>query len=883
MARTLAGRVGLFARPVCLLPDLGLAPAIGRELSRLGGGRAQALPRFVSPGDFLAGVEALGGGRPAEVADLAAEWEASRWGRVADDTRLQIILHGLLKGGEYFRGVAQSFPVMREMVGLFRELEDAAAELPGEGEFPPALEMEAELVREFWRAHAGSDESLERRFQGLERLGGTFDLPLVVVDAGTFPAHLSRFIDRVGASSEVHVLEPVLGDTGKFLSALWDGGRPAPEADAAVRDRLGRARLVEGEDFEAAAHAAIGEIRRLLGEGCEHVGVVLFHRVLARRVQALAADGDLLISDQSGWISSTLLVGATLLAYCDLAGGEAPLSDVADFVASPGVFFGYAADERDRAVGELRELARKDPGRRGAAALADARSVVLRDIARELRESPLAGSGARTLREWIARLLEALEGRALGGVFRGDAPAIEISRMLSSHLGKLRADDDPLDFRQFRAWLSDLMEENAIAPARHRSPVSFVSLGKAWLHVHDALVVLGADGSTLPSAPEFVFFNGALREQIGLPGTSEMLAEQRRRLATLLESHPRVSVVWAKVDFDGQIRQESPLFETLRSVTGARVERVAHAPGHRGEIAFPPAQVDGASVTVPPGLFPRRFGISGYDSLMDCPFRYFGERVLRLPGDDDAGGSREFGSAVHRVLQRFNLEVVPGSAGMAEQEMGDALLRIAREEFAKEGGMAGEIGLASFGRCVPALCDLECRRRRGGWSFHAAEEEVEVPGEIGGPGGVVLAGKVDRIDRRVGGDGRETYAVLDYKTSAAGRLREGARADGERPQVAAYAHLLERARQVVVEQCLLVRVRDRQGDIEHEIRLEGDYPRRVHERLVGLVGEMLADGVPLPANGRERTCAGCHIKGLCRRPLWKGGPPPGGGPGPQRL
>ncbi len=869
---------------MCLLPDLGLAPAIGRELSRLGGGRAQALPHFMLPGAFLAGVEALGGGRAADVACLAAEWESSRWGGVADDTRLQIILHGLLAGGEYFRGAAQSFPVMREMVGLFRELEDAAAELPGEGEFPPALEAEAELVRRLWQAHAGSDESLGRRLQGLERLGGTFDLPLVVVDGGTFPAHLARFIDRVGESSEVHVLEPAPGDTGRFLAALWDGGQPAPEAGAGTLGRLAGTRFVEGEDFEAAAHAAIGEIRRHLGEGCGHVGVVLFGRVLARRVQALAANGDLLISDQSGWISSTLLVGATLLAYCDLVGGEASLAEVADFVASPGVFFDYAADVRDRAVGELRELARGVPGRGGAAALDGAQSVVLRDIARELRESPLAGSGARTLRDWVARLLEALDGRALGGVFRGDAPAIEITRMLSSHLGKLRADDDPLDFRQFRAWLSDLMEENPIAPARHRSPVSFVSLEGAWLRVHDALVVLGADDSTLPAAPEFVFFNGALREQIGLPGTSEMLARQRRRLAMLLESHPRVSVVWAKVDFDGQIRQESPLFETLRSVTGARVEHAAHAPGDRGEeVAFPPSQVDGASVAVPPALFPRRFGISGYDSLMGCPFRYFGERVLRLPGDDGDDAPREFGSAVHRVLQRFNLEVAPESDGMAEKDMGDALLRIAREEFGKEGGMAGEIGLASFGRCVPALCGLERRRRRDGWSFHAAEEEVEDPGEVGGPGGVVLAGKVDRIDRRVGGDGRETYAVLDYKTSGAVSLREGSKADGERPQVAAYAHLLERTRRVVVEQCLLVRVRDRQADIEHEVRLEGDYPRRVHERLVSLVGAMLADGVPLPANGRERTCAGCHIKGLCRRPLWRGGPPPGGGPGPHRL
>lgn len=895
----------LFTRPVCLLGDRGPVPAITDELRGLAGGAAAVLPRFLSVADFMKGVEVAGDRDAQTVVDIASEWGSARWSKVADDTGLQIALYGQLADKGYFRGAARQFSVMREVVKLFHELEDRGARL-GEDDVPEALAGEAELVRTLWEYHASDETDAHAfwlRLRRLGRLGDVFDLPLVAVDDGSFPRHITEFIGKVRERQEVPVLSPVHGEPGRFLAGLWEAGTPAPEAGDAVRARLGGTRLVEGEDFEAAAGAAVAEVRRLLDEGHKRIGVVLFDRVLARRAHALAADEGILIEDRSGWISSTLLVGATLLAYCELMDGEATPTDLLDFVSSPGVYFGYDKEAREAAVNELVRLmappraetaeGAREGGRAAAGAdalLAGAGTVVLQDLRKELRESPIVGARTRTLHGWIAGLLKALGSQMLRRIFTRDEPAIEIAQMLSSHLEKVGDAPEELTLGQFRAWLSDLMETETISPAHpEESSVSFYSLGQAWLRKHDALVVLGADNMSLPSAPEFVFFNSALREQVGLPGNEETIREEKRRLATLLEGQERpVTVIWPKLDFERQGRQASPLFEMLATALGLKTETGQAQPSPRAsDLEHPPVPIAAAEARIPLDLFPRRFGVSSYDMLMACPFRYFGAKVLRLEDEedeDDPLAGPGYGKVVHGVLQRFNEEVAPRSADMAVAGLEAELWRIAKEVFTEDpglAGMTGEIGLARFSRSIPELCKLEKERRASGWVFHEAEMDVECPQPMGKLPDFQLRGKVDRVDRKGEGDA-STYAVIDYKTVAESKLKESARPDGEFPQIATYAHLLQEAGRFTVEECLLVRVRDRGGSIAHEVTLDGGYPLRVRDRLVRVIKRML-EKASLPANGRESvTCPHCHIRGLCRRPLWRAGgtAPEDGGEGP---
>ena len=851
------------------------------------------LPAFLYENELLESVAALEGGDPplSEVVRLAGSWRTSKWLAVADESALQGELINLGRVKDYFPGTKPS-RVLREMARLFEELTRSGVTLPESiGDFRDRLEaehdrralsaiaLEARMVLDLWQAWTGEDDAFSSRLAGLRSLAGRIDLPLLVVDTDEFPAYLNDFIGRVAQNPLVQVLRPALGRLGKALDDAWNPKHSGDGAVAGERESFSGYRVVEGDDFEAAAMLALDEILRHKAAGRGDVGVVVYDRVLARRMQALAGERGLAIEDRSGWLSSTLMVGSMLLLYCDLVNGsKAGFEGIEDFVASPGSYANYKLDVVDKAVAELYRLRAKHPALQGdalAGMLMNAESVVLRDLAEEMDSSPMRHSGKLTLYAWISRLIDSTKGRALGSVFRGDLPALGIVQMLSSHLPVLGDLHVRMRYDEFRSWLFELMEDNAIAPNDFRGPVCFVSPNEAWLRSHDALVLLGATADTLPKTPEFEFFNSSLREQLGLPGEQEQIARQKRRLAALLECHRHVSAVWPRTGFDGRKLKESPLLELVRKPCGLQVERLRCPPPSGRGLEFPPAMVSGAAAA---GLATDRFRASSYDILMQCPYKYYVTDLLGAGEemDDSPLSPTAYGKAVHSALERWAAEMHPDS-GVGE--VGEALGRIAAEVFAEKfgDGMQSRIALAMFERCTGEIARLEMRRREEGWRHRESECKVEAKVDLKDAGHtVLLSGKIDRIDERKGGGGAAELSVTDYKTSAGQSLQKRSKPNGEAPQVALYAYLLEAALGSAlgdaggkVVDCRLVKARRERGGgaTEFPVGLEDDYPRRVYDRLKDLLGQIAA-GTPLPANGAAETCRSCFAGGMCRRQFW---------------
>ncbi len=883
-AEILTGSLDSFQPPICLLGDMALSVEISDSISRMSGGKGAFLPLFVSYDSFLESVAASCDTALdfRSVAKLASEWRSSRWGHVASDTALQILLYGLLEERNYFMS-ARRFPVMREIISLFKEMESEGIQLPetldgferllGEEKDRRALgalAQEAQVVITLWHCHMQTSVSLKSRIKGLNRLRGSANVPFVVVDGGQMPRCLSDFVNEVAGRCEVHVLEPCFGRVGKVLLDCWDSDGSVDKDG--LSGHFDSMRMVEGADFEMAAHAVIGEIRKHSIEGRKRIGVVLFDRVLARRTQALAGGEGILIDDKSGWVSSTLLVGSMLLLYCDLVNKDASMGHLADFIMSPGVFYDFDQAEVERGVQEAAKILHSHGRKASLPDLDKVDSLVLKDIISEIAGSPMGKSGPHRLHKWISLLLEATGTRALKGVFRGDAPALEIVQMLSSHLRPLADEPIILDYQQFRSWLHDLLEENFIAPADNESEVSFVSLRQAWMRRYDALVMLGPSTGTLPATTEFVFFNSSLRMQLGLKGDADLIAEQKRMVAMLLERHEHVSVVWSRTGHDGQNFQQSPLFDILGSALDVSPHLFNQLPvrAGAGKLKFPPERAFETLVSLPQHLFPPRFSVSSYETLMSCPFLYFGEKLLGLCEREEGEGSdrRDFGYRVHTILQHFADEVLAKRENLSWEDLMSAIESIAVEEFGKVKGMKGEIGLAQFKRFVGSLCSFEKSRHEKGWMFDRAEYEIKSDRISLGSGAMVsLVGKIDRIDRKTR-DGREVYSVIDYKTLARERLKEMvSRADGESPQVALYAHLLQLEENLEIEDCLYVHLRDKDEKVEYSIGADRAYASDLYDRLVELIRQM-ERGTPLPANGRERRCGNCHMAGLCRKPLW---------------
>jgi len=126
-------------------------------------------------------------------------------------------------------------------------------------------------------------------------------------------------------------------------------------------------------------------------------------------------------------------------------------------------------------------------------------------------------------------------------------------------------------------------------------------------------------------------------------------------------------------------------------------------------------------------------------------------------------------------------------------------------------------------------------------------------------GGIMLHGRIDRIDANADGE----RAVLDYKTRDAASLRSKLK-EGEDHQLAFYG-LLSDAPVASASYVALEPTRNKAGVAEAPRYAESQQALLAH-----IVASMqaIAGGAPLPANGIETVCQYCEVRGLCRKGAW---------------
>ncbi|HEU5296056.1 MAG TPA: PD-(D/E)XK nuclease family protein, partial [Burkholderiaceae bacterium] len=153
-----------------------------------------------------------------------------------------------------------------------------------------------------------------------------------------------------------------------------------------------------------------------------------------------------------------------------------------------------------------------------------------------------------------------------------------------------------------------------------------------------------------------------------------------------------------------------------------------------------------------------------------------------------------------------------------------------------------------------------------GWSFEAAEVRVD-PRAVGSDG-LVLHGRIDRVDVRAG---TGVVRLIDYKTNLRKSLEDKVRSPLEDTQLAAYA-ALQRARQPDapgIEACYVaLDDTDAVSAVAHP-HVEGS--ARVLAREVAAERARIDAGAALPALGEGAVCETCEARGLCRRDHWSDG------------
>lgn len=758
-------------------------------------------------------------------------------------------------------------------------------------------QFEAQLVIKVWRALAADavhgsqgqrgalDPAMAWRLQ-LSRTADAADAPLWVLDhrpPASWPVHLRDFVVRAARRVPVTLLGI---DTGAPAFALAGAAWPAATA-APLRERASGLlpvrvpRLVCATSLEAEARAVAAQVRAWVAEGKRDIAIVALDRMTARRARALLERDAILVADEAGWKLSTTSAATALMRWLDCASAGFRQGDLVDLLRSPFMFGDLGEDVRKQVAATIDGVIRADNLLGGLAALtralvdapltasaARAGVAALARLDQAARQLDVARGAERTMQAWFERLAASLATIGLDTGLARDIAGVQVR----DTLGELERDAQRMPgryaWREWRQWLEHALEDAGFRDTQVMSPVLLTQLSRLAFRRFDGVVVIGADAAHLPArVPSPLFLAERLRAELGLIDAAARAAELRADLMHLIAVNDAVCITWR-----GGVRDEANAPSPYVVMLDA-----AHVAAF-GASLIEPCDVAGTPTasmnSVPTGvraapragtLFPAMLSASALNSLIACPYQFFARHLLGLNQPDavrEELEKRDYGQWVHRVLHLFH-QRHPVISDLAHDDLLVEMQTLADEVFAP----AITFNYLSLGwklrfmQLAPLYLKWQGEWEKEGWRFKDGEVAVSRELPLKGGGGVMLKGRLDRIDAITDlVTGEQHLAVIDYKTQSQQVLRDKLKRPGEDVQLPVYALL---AGDAVATAVFLGLERDKVGhqapatEIQSLAHAEAD-------RLATTLGAIRA-GAPLPAHGAERVCSVCEMRGLCRR------------------
>jgi ATP-dependent helicase/nuclease subunit B len=847
----------LLARYAGLLPDLsGLIVLVPNH--RAGQDFTRALARE-------AGLPAL---VPPRIMPLKAWAESQAEPGPEPASRRHARLYALLKAQTWL-GNVDRWALAQELLQLADQLSAARPE----GRIADALRAvqnapnrEIALVEAVWSALNNDGNDPHARYAAaLERMASAAQAPLSLYSPGPLTATEIRFLENYSSSQPVTLFEPMAeSSVAQCLHSAWLPSESSLKARAEslanafagspLQDRI---KLCPAPHLEAEARAAATWVGEQLQAGQRNIALIALDRLTARRVRALLERVEVLVEDETGWTLSTTASAAVIDRWLACLADDFPHVELLDLLKSPFLLGDPSARQdavlrlelamRRHGVAQSRadiwRLAQSDPGLAEAVPLLD--SLFGAAQAFSMRRAPLA--------IWLTRLNESLQSLRALAPLAADAAGSQLLDRLDTLRRELAGESETHTFGEWRRWLDWVLESENFSDKSVSSPVVLTSLPNARGRSFEAVAVLGADAAHLPGAPSPGFFNQAVHAALGLPTAVQHLAQLRDDLLSLAIQGNTLFTWQAWVG--DEPNPPSPfitLLQTLHKCAWGReldVQSAAAAPAQPSTL---PQTLHMPAPAITAAQLPRRYSPTSYQTLLDCPYRFFARNVLglkELDEADEALDKSDYGNALHAILKRFHDSGPPQDHAAAL-----ALLdKISMEEFTRVPAYSAAAWRVKWKKNQSAYIDLWLAHTARGWRYQSGETELEARFDIPGLGDTVLHGRADRIDRN--GD---ALRVIDYKTTAAARLKKKAEDPGENVQLPFYAGLAE-------AEAAFLPVDTDQPDLvvlDPEANIEA-----ITLRLPQLL-EAIANGAPLSAHGIDAVCQYCEARGLCRKGGW---------------
>ncbi|MEQ1662108.1 MAG: PD-(D/E)XK nuclease family protein [Thiobacillus sp.] len=780
-------------------------------------------------------------------------------------------LHGVLRRTDWL-GKIDKWALANELLGLADEL--SAARLGGEFASQiralraDALSQETALIEAVWQALNSQGHDPQARYAAaLDTLVAQCadpPQPILAYALGSLTAVEQQFLQRCAEHAPVTLFALATDPSQALphtLHQAWATTEPPLRERAAglasaylESPLLDRMRLCPAPHLEAEARAVAGWVAEQLHAGRRTIALIALDRETARRVRALLERLDVLVADETGWTLSTTAAAAVIDRWLECVASDFPHVELLDLLKSP-FLLGDLAARQDQVL--QFELALRRQGI--AQGMADIGRLAFAEFSGDLPGWLAALFNAKQhfaqtrapLAVWLGRLIDSLG--QIDATLASDAAGAEVMQTLDNLRHELAEDGEKYSFGEWRRWLNLALESATFTDHSVASPVVLTSLPNARGRVFEAVALIGADARHLPAVPAPGLFSQATRAQLGLPTAAEAAATLADDLIPLLAQG--VSLISWQNWHDDEPNPASPLVLRLQALHQA-AWGTALATQDEGAPPARPGPPLAASAQPAPSVaathLPRRYSASSYQTLMDCPYRFFVKSVLRIDElleADDALDKSDYGNALHRILKNFHDSAPPPERDTALARLGE----MSAAEFAALPDYTATVWRSQWQKIQPAYIDAWLAWQAEGWHYRSGETEFSVTHPVPGLGDITLHGRIDRVDTR--GDAQ---AVIDYKTSAASSLKKKLKDPAEAVQLPFYAWLAEAAAAYLPINETPVAPLELGGETDVDA-----ISRRLPDLLTAI-----ASGAGLPAAGVETVCKYCEARGVCRKGMW---------------
>lgn len=792
----------------------------------------------------------------------------------ADSSRIAELQQFLLRTGHL--QTSGLWQAAQELHNLLNELDMANAALDGTTlvthQANAQLGIEASIAQAVWRAYGNTSTSRVGAYlSGLMQLAATTNQPLYHVGLMGLSRAEQVFFEVWQQRQAVHELPAPTPHAARhaLLHTIWQD-HSAPLATRALNSALnavssplsGKIGILAAPGLEAAALAAEQQLMTWLAQGRQRIALIALDRLLARRLRALLERREILVQDETGWAFSTSAVSHVVERWLGIANGRVWHADLLDLLKSPFVFTNQPDTVR-LAVHQLTQALRNHGAPSSFAGfVAFAKETgcsAAIPLLQRLETSSKRFSARRlALNEWNLQLLAALEDMEATAALNTDPIGTQLLALLSRLTEETRDLSQTFSFSDWQRWLFLHLEQGTFIDTRVESPIRLTHLAAAHHRDLEGVLILGAGAAHLPGHSTITVFNNTTLRQLGLPDAQAKERLAQDMLMDILARSPETGLVWQS-ESGGNPAPLSPWLVHLNAfhlaAWGRSLVQVVPSPGNTSEPIAPashnPAEIQHA---------PVRLSVSAWQSLVNCPYQFFGRYILGLNEQDETPeemDKAEYGSLLHLILAEFHDTYTTLNGTPADEWVRRLTLRsettfkpiIARDYQASA-------WLQRWLRHVPAYIDWAIEHETSGWHFHAAEVPLHRTINWAAGKETVLHGRADRIDKK-----GEASIVLDYKTQSTSTLKAKLEPHGEDVQLAVYA-LMSEAEQAGFVSMDSDKVRTMSPDLKDPPLSERALAES--ERIATTL-YALAHGQALAAHGAEQTCLWCEMQGLCRR------------------